>query len=111
MTFQDRAGRDIEVGDIIAYTASAGQRVSGIETGVVTRFSRKSLWVQDVDPETYKVLIVDDVVYEDDLSKPYTRHDGSVIYSRKRVVVGKKQVDETIVSNPKPHRFLILRKI
>lgn len=111
MTFTDRTGRDIEVGDIIAYTASAGQRVSGIETGLVTRFSKSSLWVQDVDPATFDVLIVDDVVYEDDYNHPYTRYDGSTGYQRKRVVMGQKQIDETIISNAKPHRFLILRKV
>ncbi len=107
--FTDRTGRNIAVGDIIAYTTSS-EGAGMISTGVVTRFSDKSLWAKDVDPKTYQVVIVEDVRYDDDLSQPpyHTGYNGKPYYHQIRTVLGKKEINENIISNPSPYRFLIL---
>lgn len=107
MSFQDLAGNDIEVGDIIAFTATAGQSVSSINLGKVTRFTRKTIWVQECYPDFSPKM----------QSTGYMRGTGRYPYTwapdreeTEYVKTGEQEVGETVINSPRKDRFLILQK-
>ena len=113
--FDDLAGRPIEKGDIIAYTASAGQAVSSINLGKVTRYTAKSMWVQPLNPD-FSVTMKDDG-YRQGTGKFYEQADWEKArgYAPREITefikTGEVELSETIINSPRPHRFYILKKI
>lgn len=102
----DLTARVIDVGDIIAYTTSS-EGASAITLGRVTRFSAKSVWVQDVNPDFTPKMQPDG--YWQGSGRFYTW--GSKREIQEFVQTGEKEVGETIIGNPMPHRFYIVKKI
>jgi hypothetical protein len=105
--FTDLTGRTIGVGDIIAYTTSS-EGASAITLGRVTRFTAKSLWVQDVKPD-FTPAMQDDGFWRG--SGRFYNYGNPPREIQEFVKTGEKEVGESIIGNPRPHRFYIVKKI
>jgi len=104
----DITGRPIDVGDIIVYTATAGQRVSALNFGRVSRMSPKSVWVVPHNPDL-SVTMVDDGYMQN--TGESTTYGSRTYYHKKFVKTGLTPATEEIITAPRADRLYIVQKV
>lgn len=104
----DVNGRPIDVGDIIVYTATAGQRVSALNFGKVSRMTAKSIWVVPHRPDLSLVMV------DDGYNQPtgqVTTHGNYTYHHQEFIKTGIKPAMEEIITAPRANRLYILQKV